>query len=68
MMIVSEIWDNQKPERRKCQFCEQEKDCKHGPDPFLYYYLDEVEVAWLCEECFAVREAGDHIPGFAEDR
>ena len=56
------IWDYQKPERRRCAFCKQQRDCKHGPDPFLFYNFDEIEVVWLCEECFQIRERGDHLP------
>ena len=61
------MWNKKRTVRRKCQFCKQERDCKHGPDPFLYYNFDETEMVWLCEECFTVRENGDHIPDLEND-
>ena len=50
------------PTRRKCQFCKQEKDCRHGPDPFLFSRFDEIEMVWLCEECYSIRANGLHLP------
>ena len=57
-----DLWENQTPKRKKCQFCKQQRDCKHGPDPFLFYNFDEIETVWLCDECYSLREEGDHLP------
>jgi hypothetical protein len=59
---MSDLWPDQEPQRRKCQFCKQERDCKHGPDPFLFYNFDEDEMVWLCSECYSIRESGLHLP------
>ena len=60
-------WDKQRPVRRKCQFCKQERKCKHGPDPTLYFFFDEIEMVWLCEACFDVRVTGEHLPDLGDD-
>ena len=56
------LWRDQEPQRRKCQFCKQERDCKRGPDPFLLIYFHEREMVWLCSDCYSLREEGDHLP------
>jgi len=60
---MMEIWNNQPWTRKKCQYCKQEKDCRRGPDPFLFYSFDEIETVWLCDECFVLRKDGDHLDG-----
>jgi len=60
--MMADLWPDQEPVRRKCQFCKQQRDCKHGPDPYLFHNLDEEEPVWLCEECYFVRENGLHLP------
>ncbi len=55
------MWEGQPPTRKKCQFCKQERDCRRGPDPFLFYSYDDIEMVWLCDECFSLRECGDHL-------
>ena len=54
-------WENQPPTRKKCQFCKQERDCRRGPDPYLFNAFNEIEMVWLCDECFSLREYGDHL-------
>ena len=56
------VWDNQSPERRTCQHCKQVRDCKRGPDPFLFHGFDEIEMVWLCADCYFLRENGLHLP------
>ena len=58
---MMEIWNNQPPTRKECQYCKQERDCRRGPDPFLFYSFDEIEMVWLCDECFSLRKHGDHL-------
>ena len=60
--MMTDIWRTQRPERRKCGFCKEQRPCKHGPDPFLYYQFDEIEMVWLCEDCFGIRRNGKHLP------
>ena len=60
--MMTAIWSTQRPERRKCGFCKRERDCKHGPDPFLFDRFDEIEMVWLCEDCFGTRKNGTHLP------
>ena len=59
---LMESWRQVKTTRRRCQFCKQEQDCKHGPDPYLFDHFDEIEMVWLCDECFALRKDGGHLP------
>ncbi len=47
---------------RKCQFCKQDRECRHGPDPYLLLHLDEIEMVWLCDECYDIRKDGLHLP------
>ena len=61
MPATMEMWRIRKPQRRKCQFCKQQRDCTRGPDPFLFNFYDEIEIVWLCDECFSLREYGDHL-------
>ena len=61
MRATMAMWRTQKTEHRKCQFCKQERDCGHGPDPFLFNTFDEIEVVWLCSECFDLRKDGGHL-------
>ena len=67
MWATMDMWRNQKPRRRKCQFCKRQRLCKHGPDPFLFYNFDDMEMVWLCEECYSLRENGDHLDDMDED-
>lgn len=60
-------WRSPKTQRRKCQFCKQVQDCKHGPDPYLFYNFDEIEMVWLCSECYFVRENGLHLANIEDD-
>ena len=62
MWGTMDMWRRRKVTRRKCQFCKQERDCRQGPDPFLFYNFDEVEIVWLCDDCYVTRENGLHLP------
>ena len=59
---VMAVWKRQKKTHRKCQHCKQPRDCRHGPDPYLFYFHDEIEPVWLCKPCFNLRKTGDHLP------
>lgn len=59
--------NRQKAERRKCQYCKQERDCRYGPDPYLLHTFDEVEMVWLCGECYDLRKDGEHLPESEDD-
>ena len=56
------VWGHQQHRQKKCQFCKQERDCKCGPDPFLLFNFDEVEMVWLCDDCYDIRAEGLHLP------
>ncbi len=56
-----DMWENQLLAWRKCQFCKQQRDCSRIPDPFLFNFYDEIEMVWLCDECYSIRERGDHL-------
>jgi len=62
-----DVWKLPGTTRRKCQHCKQTRDCRQGPDPYLYYSHDEIEEVWLCAECFFLRGQGDHLPDEEED-
>ena len=62
MTATMKMWRSQPPQRRKCQFCKQERDCGHGPDPYLFNNFDEIEMVWLCDECYDIRKDGLHLP------
>lgn len=62
-----DLWPDQEFHRRKCQFCKQERDCKHGPDPYLFHFFGETEMVWLCKECYSIREDGLHLPDGEDD-
>ena len=64
---LMESWRQVKTTRRRCQFCKQERDCKHGPDPFLFYNFDEIEIVWLCSDCYFTRQDGSHLPESEDD-
>ena len=61
MWDIWETWDEQEPRRRKCQFCKQDRACRHGLDPFLYLFLGETEMVWLCLDCYDLRKDGGHL-------
>ena len=67
MRATMDSWRSQEAQRRKCQFCKQERDCRHGPDPYLFHNFDEIEMVWLCGECYFVRENGLHLPDCEEE-
>jgi len=59
---MMDVWERPETTNRKCQHCKQSRDCRHGPDPYLFYFFREVEEVWLCDECFNLREEGKHLP------
>jgi len=59
--------DKQTPQRRTCQHCKQPRDCEYGPDPFLCRAFDEVEMVWLCSDCYFIRMNGLHLPGYRDE-
>ena len=59
--------EKQLPAWRKCQFCKQQRDCSYVADPFLFYNFDEIEMVWLCDECYSIRERGDHLDNIDEE-
>jgi len=59
---VMESWRTLERACRKCQWCKQHRGCKHGPDPYLFYFHDEIEMVWLCDECYSIRQNGLHLP------
>jgi len=67
MKATMDSWRRPQTQRRKCQFCKQERDCKHGPDPYLFHFFDEIEMVWLCPECFSIRRDGRHLPESEDD-
>jgi len=67
MQIPIDTWRTLRPKWRKCQFCKQVRECRHGPDPYLLLYLDETEMVWLCHECYVLRENAQHLPECERD-
>ena len=67
MCVTIDMWNDQQPQRHKCQYCKEEKDCKRGPDPYLYYQFDEIEMVWLCQECYDLRKDGSHLGDDEDD-
>jgi len=59
---LMQSWGRSQTTHRKCQWCKQQRDCRHGPDPYLFFFFDEIEMVWLCDDCFALREDGGHLP------
>lgn len=60
-------WRTLERTRRKCQWCKQHRPCGHGPDPYLFYFHDEIEMVWLCDDCFHLRRDGGHLPEGADE-
>jgi len=59
---MMDVWERPETTHRKCQYCKQPRDCRQGPDPYLFYFHREIEEVWLCDECFGLREEGKHLP------
>jgi len=64
---VMAAWRRRNKTHRKCQHCKQPRDCRQGPDPYLYYFHDEIETVWLCPKCFRLRKTGSHLPEGHDD-
>lgn len=43
------------PTVRKCQACKTQQLCHYVEDPALLAAYDEVEMVWLCRECYEDR-------------